>query len=283
MLPSQAEEKRRKDRISKRLSSKQIFAASANNSLIVIGERQRKQKQRDQEFQEFLGAFEPHPGPGSAWDGSVTQTPTGLDDTPPQSELHNVIISGYNDDLFDTLPFTQQGGHGHDSLMAGSMFPDLPDLSELKESPASINNRTWGLSEMRSQCPTDNTLTKLKPTVARPVPATRNINSPNTKEESRALPTKYQTTLHRAVVTGNVEIVQLLLQHGANVDMRNHVGMTPLHMAVQCGNIELITLLLQYDADLEARDVQGRKAVDLAVEAENYPIVELLISHGTSV
>ncbi|PQK15839.1 hypothetical protein BB8028_0006g01610 [Beauveria bassiana] len=259
MLSCQSKEKRSKDRISKRFSR----------------ERQRKQRERNQVIQDLLGAFEPQLVSDSGWGGlQLGYSPTYHDSAPPPSERDDGIVSFYHDDPFTRLALTQVVSNSFDAVRGGCITSASP---EPNEPPASADS-AWSFQEIAPQAPAASS-----DPFANAVCASRNGNSSKRNADSRILPTKHQTTLHRAIVTGNVEIVRLLLHNGATINMQNHVGMTPLHLAVYYRNIALVTLLLQYNADLEARDMQGRKAVDLAVEAENFPIVELLIAHGTKI
>ncbi|KAH8736478.1 ankyrin repeat-containing domain protein [Ilyonectria robusta] len=89
--------------------------------------------------------------------------------------------------------------------------------------------------------------------------------------------------LHRAIAAGNTEIVQLLLQYHASVEVRNQVGMTPLHVAVEHRNLPLIRILLQFGASVDARDNNGRMALDVAVDAGDATIVQTLLAHGANV
>jgi len=77
-----------------------------------------------------------------------------------------------------------------------------------------------------------------------------------------------------------MELVELLLQHGANVNdqvtgTRTYAlrvtrapsaneGRTALHVAVLDGNTNLVRYLLSKGADTEIKDAGGLKAIDLA-------------------
>lgn len=45
--------------------------------------------------------------------------------------------------------------------------------------------------------------------------------------------------LHEAVLTGNLEVVKLLMKYGADVHQRDENGWTPLHMACSDGYPEI--------------------------------------------
>lgn len=61
------------------------------------------------------------------------------------------------------------------------------------------------------------------------------------------------TPLHMAAIHGNVEVMQLLLDHQADVNARNKVyKWTPLHMAVKDEQKEAVVALLAAKADVNA-------------------------------
>jgi ankyrin repeat protein len=51
-----------------------------------------------------------------------------------------------------------------------------------------------------------------------------------------------------------VRVAQLLLDHGADVNTRIKDHQTPLHVASYFGNVEIVRLLLDHGADLEAAE-----------------------------
>lgn len=53
-------------------------------------------------------------------------------------------------------------------------------------------------------------------------------------------------------------ILDLLLTHGAQIDMRNREGETALLVAARCGNKNVVNKLLERGANLHARDKNGR-------------------------
>lgn len=62
---------------------------------------------------------------------------------------------------------------------------------------------------------------------------------------------------------GNVECARLLLEAGANPDLKeSNAGMTPLLWAAAKANTELVKLLLAHGADTEIRNNEGRTALE---------------------
>jgi len=69
-----------------------------------------------------------------------------------------------------------------------------------------------------------------------------------------------QTPLHLAVVTGQVEIVQSLLEFGASPNCPDRKGLNCLHLAVSYGHVDCLRLLLtssKITVDLNALNYEG--------------------------
>ncbi|KAI0261911.1 ankyrin repeat-containing domain protein, partial [Russula aff. rugulosa BPL654] len=59
---------------------------------------------------------------------------------------------------------------------------------------------------------------------------------------------KGYTPLHRASICGRIEIVRLLIEHGANVEAKTDEGRTPLDVARGEQREEIIKLLSEHVA-----------------------------------
>ena len=86
------------------------------------------------------------------------------------------------------------------------------------------------------------------------------------------------TPLHYACAKGHLDVAQYLLASGAAVDSLSPGDTTPLMMAVQSGNEPLIKLLLDKGADLQIRNSVGLSAIDIAVIYDKPWIAEGLSS-----
>lgn len=84
------------------------------------------------------------------------------------------------------------------------------------------------------------------------------------------------TPLQSAVAGDHLEITRLLLEAGANPNVREQSGYTPLHAAAQNGNIEIVRSLIFGGADLEAISVKNEKPLDMALKTGHKEVVELL-------
>jgi hypothetical protein len=100
----------------------------------------------------------------------------------------------------------------------------------------------------------------------------RNINV-NVKDDEYG-----RTPLHYAAWNGHIEITHLLLQNGAEVNVRDNDGRTPLHCAAGNGNVDVLHLLVENGADLEAQNNYGWRALHWAAFTGNLPFIQELIS-----
>ncbi len=77
-----------------------------------------------------------------------------------------------------------------------------------------------------------------------------------------------QTPLHRATNNGRVEIAQMLIDAGADLDVQTNSGKTPLHWAARNGRVEVAQMLIDAGARKDIRDNKDRLPYDLAKTEE---------------
>ena len=86
--------------------------------------------------------------------------------------------------------------------------------------------------------------------------------------------------LQLAIEVSNVEVVRLLLERGATVDMPDMRGWTALHSAAYSGNVELMLRVLQKTDNKEPVDQQGWTPLDLAAFYKHDEVKKLLDPEG---
>jgi len=68
----------------------------------------------------------------------------------------------------------------------------------------------------------------------------------------------FQTSLHYAATTGNIEVARILVSHRADVDAKNRFySSRPLHLAALNGHTSVAKLLIENGADVNAQDAFG--------------------------
>ncbi|MEO6149608.1 MAG: ankyrin repeat domain-containing protein [Mucilaginibacter sp.] len=82
--------------------------------------------------------------------------------------------------------------------------------------------------------------------------------------------------LHSAAAGNFTNIATLLIENGADVNIKQQAGVTPLHSAAQNGNVELLILLLEHGAEVNTRMEGGKLPADLAREKGYDDIAEIL-------
>ena len=97
-----------------------------------------------------------------------------------------------------------------------------------------------------------------------------------------------ETAIHAAVRLGRVRNVGLLLDWGANPDLKTRDwGLTPLMLAVTLLNehegLEIAQLLIARNCDMNIQDKSGRSALFLSIAAGSLEMFEFLIESGADV
>ncbi|CAL2065098.1 ankyrin repeat domain-containing protein [Tenacibaculum sp. 190524A05c] len=85
----------------------------------------------------------------------------------------------------------------------------------------------------------------------------------------------YGTALMAATVKGNVELVEYLVQHNADMDISDANGKTALHYAVVFNSYEIVEFLIKSGAKFDLKDNRGNTAKDYAKLKSNKKILTL--------
>jgi len=96
-------------------------------------------------------------------------------------------------------------------------------------------------------------------------------------EKMELLTVRGVTPLCTAISKGDVAAVRTFLQYGINVNERSN-GLTPLMIAARYNNVEIIQLLLDHGADIKATNDDAFTALKIAELSKATDAVALLKS-----
>ena len=80
-----------------------------------------------------------------------------------------------------------------------------------------------------------------------------------------------------AVVEGDMNQISAVLAIRRNdVNMRDDQGMSPLHYAADRGLIEVCQLLIDNGAEIDALDLEGQSPLDFAIVCEHGGVIQII-------
>ncbi|WP_431257808.1 ankyrin repeat domain-containing protein [Roseateles chitinivorans] len=91
-----------------------------------------------------------------------------------------------------------------------------------------------------------------------------------------SIPNQDEPTLQQAIRSGNVRLVELILDAGAPVDERGPLNQTALHLAVENDRVEIAALLIARGADPSALNGFNESALEIARGHESAGCLQLL-------
>ncbi|EJD75737.1 tankyrase-2 [Loa loa] len=94
---------------------------------------------------------------------------------------------------------------------------------------------------------------------------------------------RLSTPLHLAAGYNNLEVVQFLLENGAEVNLKDKGGLIPLHNASSFGHLEIAALLIEYGAEVNHPDKWGYTPLHEAAQKGRTQICSLLLNNGADV
>ncbi|KAI0320597.1 ankyrin repeat-containing domain protein [Amylostereum chailletii] len=94
---------------------------------------------------------------------------------------------------------------------------------------------------------------------------------------------KYGTAVQAAAYKGRLDVVHLLLERGADVNAHGGEYGMALHAAAFGGSLDVLRLLLEHGADLNRQDSQHGTALHVAARKGNLQVARLLLQHGADV
>ena len=87
--------------------------------------------------------------------------------------------------------------------------------------------------------------------------------------------------LHAACYNGRIGAAKQFIGAGINVNHLDEHGSTPLMRAAVGGNVELVEWLLQNGADVKIRETRAGGSTALELGVGSASVASLLLNHGT--
>jgi ankyrin repeat protein len=107
--------------------------------------------------------------------------------------------------------------------------------------------------------------------------------SPSPNQHSASAHVLSNGDMHGASPSKRIDIVRLLLQHNADIELPNEEGETPLYWAAAIGELDISQLLLESGADVHSRNKNGWTPLRVASHNGCLDLVRLLINSGADV
>uniref|UniRef100_A0A8C4SSN8 Caskin-2-like n=1 Tax=Erpetoichthys calabaricus TaxID=27687 RepID=A0A8C4SSN8_ERPCA len=89
-------------------------------------------------------------------------------------------------------------------------------------------------------------------------------------------------TLHFAALTGTTDLISLLLEAQATVDIKDNNGIRPLHYAAWQGMADKVFMLLRAGASVNMASQDGQIPLHLAAQYGHYEVSEMLLQHQSN-
>ncbi|XP_052535737.1 caskin-1 [Tympanuchus pallidicinctus] len=90
------------------------------------------------------------------------------------------------------------------------------------------------------------------------------------------------SALHHAALNGNTELISLLLEAQAAVDIKDNKGMRPLHYAAWQGKKEPMKMVLKAGSSVNIPSDEGQIPLHLAAQHGHYDVSEMLLQHQSN-
>ncbi|XP_041433299.1 caskin-1-like isoform X2 [Xenopus laevis] len=90
------------------------------------------------------------------------------------------------------------------------------------------------------------------------------------------------SALHHAALSGNTELISLLLEAQAAVDIKDNKGMRPLHYAAWQGKKEPMKMLLKSGSAVNIPSDEGQIPLHQAAQHGHYDVSEMLLQHQSN-
>eukprot|EP00092_Neocalanus_flemingeri_P032740 GFUD01035611.1.p1 GENE.GFUD01035611.1~~GFUD01035611.1.p1 ORF type:complete len:1789 (+),score=542.00 GFUD01035611.1:574-5367(+) len=193
-----------------------------------------------------------------------------------ETNSNNTSVSSTDDDIIESSQDTTQSPNKSKrakrrTIDKNDKWEKLLDVSPVKRSPkkgGGVDDRTnqYGETPLHVAAKRGD-VTKVKELLSQAA-------NPNIPDAAGWYP------LHEVAVSGKdgaVDIMSLLILHGATVDVFSGDGITPLHDAVMYGSREQVATLVRAGADTDLASKSGKTACVLAEESETQGMLQVIL------
>ncbi|XP_017589755.1 PREDICTED: caskin-1 [Corvus brachyrhynchos] len=152
---------------------------------------------------------------------------------------------------------------------------------ELQGVPALIGRKIWNCHHIASLvCPMS--LPQPLPLTSCPLPSLPELLGSAKKVNVNFQDTDGFSALHHAALNGNTELISLLLEAQAAVDIKDNKGMRPLHYAAWQGKKEPMKMVLKAGSSVNIPSDEGQIPLHLAAQHGHYDVSEMLLQHQSN-
>ena len=89
--------------------------------------------------------------------------------------------------------------------------------------------------------------------------------------------------IHMAVKSGNIDIIELLIEYQVKLTLINSYNETPLHIACKYNRTDVLRVLIHYQRDLEVRDYRGYTPLLTAGYFDHHDCLKMCLIHRADI
>jgi ankyrin repeat protein len=90
------------------------------------------------------------------------------------------------------------------------------------------------------------------------------------------------TLLLYATFKGQSEVIETLLEYGANPDLQDNIGFTPLMISALDNYNGIVKTLLEYGANPDLQNLSGKTVLMFAVSLRHTEMIQMILQHNTN-
>ncbi|KAL1783253.1 ankyrin repeat domain-containing protein 31 isoform X2 [Sigmodon hispidus] len=213
----------------------------------------------------------------------ITKAEKGRQDLPRNEPVNNADFhsTGKMSGGFTKSPQLTQGeeersAHKPDKELTNNATRSERTVRNCKEKSKAMD------SESHMPCDTqehrkDQNFRKRKRPLKAPCSQVTEVNTAGIKKNAKG-----ESQLHVASREGNLSLVKVLIESGADVNLKDNAGWTPLHEAASEGFNDVIIELLKAGANVNCENIDGILPLHGAASGNHLKAAEILLKHGAN-